>query len=91
MSSTADESVSRTDAQDEENTRAEETTEWGSQPCSLDAQSGPPVPEGEVREVDIESLCGQGDGIIKMDRVIRKPPSEEGNLTTVGSCTSMNI
>nr|WP_244531616.1 TRAM domain-containing protein [Halogranum amylolyticum] len=34
---------------------------------SPDAQQGPPVDEGEVREVTIETLGEQGDGIAKVE------------------------
>lgn len=35
---------------------------------SIDAQQGPPVDEGDVREVTIETLGEQGDGIAKVER-----------------------
>ncbi|WP_089827999.1 TRAM domain-containing protein [Halogranum amylolyticum] len=35
---------------------------------SPDAQQGPPVDAGEVREVTIETLGEQGDGIAKVER-----------------------
>ncbi|SFL45567.1 Predicted RNA-binding protein, contains TRAM domain [Halogranum rubrum] len=35
---------------------------------SPDAQQGPPVEEGDVREVMIETLGEQGDGIAKVER-----------------------
>lgn len=45
----------------------------------------PPVEEGEVRRVEIESIGDQGDGIAKVDRgyVLVVPNGEPGDLLTV--------
>ena len=49
------------------------------------AASGPPVEEGEVREVTIETLGDKGDGIAKIERgyVIIVPDAELGDEVTV--------
>ncbi|ERG88006.1 MAG: putative RNA-binding protein, contains TRAM domain protein [halophilic archaeon J07HX5] len=48
-------------------------------------QPAPPVTEGEIREVEIESLGDQGDGIAKVDRgfVLIVPDTEIGERVTV--------
>ena len=55
-----------------------------SEPTDSDS-SGPPVAEGEVREVTIESLGDQGDGIAKVERgyVVIVPDGEPGDEPTV--------
>ena len=85
ISSTTNESTSGTDTQEEEDTRAEETPERNSQPRSHDARSDPPVSEGEMREVEIESLGDQGDGITKIDGgyVVIVPNTEVGERVTI--------
>jgi len=47
--------------------------------------SGPPVSEGDVREVTIETLGDKGDGIAKIERgyVVIVPDSEPGDQPTV--------
>ena len=47
--------------------------------------AGPPVDEGEVREVEIESIGDQGDGIARVERgfVVIVPETEEGDRVTV--------
>ncbi len=47
--------------------------------------SGPPVSEGEVRDVTIETLGDQGDGIAKIERgyVVIVPDAELGDEVTV--------
>ncbi len=49
------------------------------------AASGPPVEEGEVREVTIETLGDKGDGIAKIERgyVVIVPDAELGDEVTV--------
>ncbi|GAB7008784.1 TRAM domain-containing protein [Halorubrum trueperi] len=49
------------------------------------APSGPPVSEGDVREVTIETLGDKGDGIAKIERgyVVIVPDSEPGDEPTV--------
>jgi len=52
---------------------------------SADAAAGPPVSEGDVREVTIETLGDKGDGIAKIERgyVVIVPDSEPGDEPTV--------
>jgi len=55
---------------------------------SLDRDPGPPAPpvdEGEVREVTIESVGDQGDGIAKVERgyVVIVPDARPGDEPTV--------
>jgi predicted RNA-binding protein with TRAM domain len=47
--------------------------------------SGPPVEEGEVREVEIEDIGDQGDGIARVERgyVIIVPETDEGDRVTI--------
>jgi len=47
--------------------------------------TGPPVSEGETREVEIESIGDQGDGIAKVDRgyVLIVPDTDLGETVTV--------
>jgi len=54
-------------------------------PSSNDGASGPPVSEGDVREVTIETLGDKGDGIAKIERgyVVIVPDSEPGDEPTV--------
>jgi len=56
-----------------------------SSPQSRDAPTRPPVSEGETREVEIENLGDQGDGIAKIDRgyVVIVPDTEVGERVTV--------
>jgi predicted RNA-binding protein with TRAM domain len=50
-----------------------------------DNAAGPPVSEGDVREVTIETLGDKGDGIAKIERgyVVIVPDSEPGDEPTV--------
>ena len=50
-----------------------------------EAQPEPPVDEGEVRTVEIESVGDQGDGIAKVERgyVVIVPGAEPGEQPTV--------
>jgi len=50
-----------------------------------DEPTGPPVSEGETREVTIESIGEQGDGIAKVDRgfVVIVPDTDLGDTVTV--------
>ncbi|MBB6645211.1 TRAM domain-containing protein [Halobellus ruber] len=79
ISSTGDESAS------ESTTRNEELTEGDSRSRGRDAQSDPPVSEGEMREVKIESLGDKGDGITKIDGgyVVIVPDTEVGERVTI--------
>ncbi|MDZ5810926.1 TRAM domain-containing protein [Halorubrum sp. AD140] len=47
--------------------------------------AGPPVSEGDVREVTVETLGDKGDGIAKIERgyVVIVPDSEPGDQPTV--------
>lgn len=47
--------------------------------------SEPPVDEGEVREVDIDDIGDQGDGITRVERgfVVIVPETEQGERVTV--------
>lgn len=49
------------------------------------SEQGPPVDEGDVREVTIESLGDQGDGIAKVERgyVVIVPDTKPGDDVTV--------
>jgi len=81
LSSTVDSSLSETGTQSEAKTE--------SSPTSFQSRdtggSQPPVSEGETREVEVESLGDQGDGIAKIDRgyVIIIPDTEVGERVTV--------
>jgi predicted RNA-binding protein with TRAM domain len=79
ISSTVDEPASGSTTQDEE------ATEGNSQSRSRDAQTDPPVSEGEMREVEIESLGDKGDGITKIDGgyVVIVPDTEVGERVTI--------
>ena len=57
----------------------------GSQPSSSRGSSEPPVDEGEVREVTIETVGDQGDGIAKVERgyVVVVPGAQPGQQPTV--------
>ena len=52
---------------------------------AVDDAAGPPVSEGDVREVTIETLGDKGDGIAKIERgyVVIVPDSEPGDEPTV--------
>lgn len=47
--------------------------------------SGPPVAEGDIREVDIEDIGDQGDGIARVEHgfVIIVPETEQGERVTI--------
>lgn len=62
-------------------TAAVESTQTGPDPRA----QGPPVEEGEQREVTIESLGDKGDGIAKVERgyVLIVPGAEPGDKVTV--------
>jgi len=62
--------------------------ETGAELSQTDRQPGPPDPpvdEGEVREVTIESVGDQGDGIAKVERgyVVIVPDAKPGDQPTV--------
>lgn len=74
------------DTTDTTETRADnQTNTTRSQQRGTDRQPAPPVSEGETREVEIESLGDQGDGIAKVDRgfVLIVPDTEIGERVTV--------
>jgi predicted RNA-binding protein with TRAM domain len=79
ISSTVDEPASGN------TTRDEATAEGNSQSRSRDTQDDPPVSEGEMREVEIESLGDKGDGITKIDGgyVVIVPDTEVGERVTI--------
>lgn len=80
FSSTVDSSLSETGTQSEAKTESSPTSFQ-----SRDTGSQPPVSEGETREVEVESLGDQGDGIAKIDRgyVVIIPDTEVGERVTV--------
>jgi len=51
--------------------------------------SGPPVEEGEVRDVEIEDIGEQGDGIARVERgyVVIVPDTETGERVSVEMAT----
>lgn len=70
-------------------TETEEPPETGSSTdeprTAPDSQPEPPVDEGEVRSVEIESVGDQGDGIAKVERgyVVIVPEAKPGDKPTV--------
>lgn len=60
-------------------------SESTSQPDSQSHHPSPPVEEGEHRDVEIENLGDQGDGIAKIDRgyVLIIPDTDVGEQVTV--------
>jgi predicted RNA-binding protein with TRAM domain len=80
ISSTVDKPSSETDTQSEAR-KESSTTSFQSR----DTGSQPPVSKGERREVEIESLGDQGDGIAKLDGgyVVITPDTEIGERVTV--------
>ena len=72
----------------EPETSAMETkTEGEEAPAGTQASepSGPPVQSGEIREVEIETLGDQGDGIARVERgyVIIVPGTEKGDQVRI--------
>ncbi|WP_435320996.1 TRAM domain-containing protein [Haloarchaeobius sp. TZWSO28] len=68
------------------NTTAETTrTRPDAQPIQSDEQSGPPVEEGEIRDLTIETVGDKGDGIAKVERgyVVIVPDARPGDEPTV--------
>ena len=72
----SDSSTERTAQQDKRQSTAKEITP---------ASQGPPVDEGEVRDVTIETTGDQGDGIAKVERgyVVIVPGGHPGDNPTV--------
>ncbi|MEZ3170081.1 TRAM domain-containing protein [Halorubrum sp. RMP-47] len=67
-------------------TGSPDNTVESTNPTSEPADSaGPPVAEGETREVKIESIGDQGDGIAKVERgyVVIVPGTDLGETVTV--------
>ena len=79
ISSTANESASGS------TTQAEATAEGNPQSRSRDVRIEPPVSEGEMREVEIESMGDKGDGVAKIDGgyVVIVPDTEVGERVTI--------
>lgn len=78
----------QTDTAVEENFSASETEdkdETETEPTRKRNASGPPVSEGEIREVDIDDIGEQGDGITRVERgfVVIVPETEKGERVTV--------
>jgi predicted RNA-binding protein with TRAM domain len=75
-------SRSASDAGDTESTNSSQPTSHADQKQKHD---GPPVEEGEQRDVEIENLGDQGDGIAKVERgyVVIVPETSVGNRVTV--------
>ena len=66
----------------------EEPTETETELSQADREPGPPAPpvdEGEVRQVSVESVGDQGDGIAKVERgyVVIVPEATPGDEPTV--------
>jgi len=63
----------------------EATAGSDSQPPTNPVSTGPPVEQGETREVEIENLGDQGDGIAKIDQgyVVIVPETDVGERVTV--------
>ncbi|MDB2242707.1 TRAM domain-containing protein [Halorubrum ezzemoulense] len=75
-------STSTPDADDTETTDSEPSTDHKDQQQEFES---PPVEEGEQREVEIENLGDQGDGIAKVERgyVVIVPETNVGDRVTV--------
>lgn len=55
------------------------------EPDQKQEASKPPIQEGDIREVEIEAIGHQGDGIAKVERgyVVIVPETEEGDEVTI--------
>ncbi|MFC7325946.1 TRAM domain-containing protein [Halorubrum rutilum] len=75
-------STSTSEATDTETTDTIQPTDQENEQEEYD---GPPVEEGEQREVEIENLGDQGDGIAKVERgyVVIVPETDIGDCVTV--------
>jgi predicted RNA-binding protein with TRAM domain len=75
-------STSESDADDTETSDSDLSTDHEDRQQDFD---GPPVEEGEKREVEIENLGDQGDGIAKVERgyVVIVPETNIGDRVTV--------
>ncbi|SNR25151.1 TRAM domain-containing protein [Halorubrum vacuolatum] len=72
-------------AGDPADTRSEPASDPSAGSRSTATDPGPPVEEGEIREVSVESIGDQGDGIAKVDRgyVVIVPGVQPGDRPTV--------
>jgi len=63
----------------------EQSSEESPQPADDGGPPDPPVDEGEIRDVTIESVGDQGDGIAKVERgyVVIVPDAQPGDQPTV--------
>lgn len=66
-------------------TETTDTIQSAEQEDEQEEYDGPPVEEGEQREVEIENLGDQGDGIAKVERgyVVIVPETDIGDRVTV--------
>ena len=74
-----------TSASDTEATDTTESTQSAEYTDHQQEYDGPPVEEGEQRDVEIENLGDQGDGIAKVERgyVVIVPETSVGDRVTV--------
>lgn len=70
---------------DEERTSESEQSSTDESQAETEPRPEPPVDEGEVRTVEIESVGDQGDGIAKVERgyVVIVPEAKPGDEPTV--------
>jgi predicted RNA-binding protein with TRAM domain len=76
----------KTDTSTKEHVSASKASEADeTEPTGRQENSGPPVAEGEIREVDIDDIGEQGDGITRVERgfVVIVPETEKGERVTV--------
>ncbi|MDS0301341.1 TRAM domain-containing protein [Halogeometricum sp. S1BR25-6] len=68
-----------------ESSPSQEPQHHASRRTTSHGSSGPPVDEGEVRDVSIETVGDQGDGIAKVERgyVVIVPDAQPGDEPTV--------
>ena len=74
-----------TPAPDGDTTDRTDSIDAGAQDDHQQDSDGPPVVEGELRDVEIENLGDQGDGIAKVERgyVVIVPETDIGDRVTV--------
>jgi len=74
-----------TSASDADDTETTDSTQRANHEDQQQDFEGPPVEEGEQREVEIENLGDQGDGIAKVERgyVVIVPETSVGDRVTV--------
>ncbi|WP_136591582.1 TRAM domain-containing protein [Salinigranum halophilum] len=75
----------QTDTSDQVALVSTPVTEEVEKPEQSKPSNQPPVDEGEIREVEIEDMGDQGDGIARVDRgyVVFVPDTELGDRVTV--------